>query len=564
MPTARSWTDGAGDGPDDRPGDGLADQPDPSDDDGAAGLVRPATLPVATPPDERRMPRVIRDLPGSVADLHWLLSFRRSSLTRRQGRRLRVGALVVLALTAAAAVVPAYARRLSEGDDLVPDLLLVLPTFYLAFLALAVVSSVASGGGRELVPREQAVPFPISTWTEHFGALLLAPLNIAWLLQAWTLLGATSYVLGPANLWASVLPVLCWIAVATAWGQAVGWAIEAVRRSAHGVALIRGLVGVLGVAAVVLVGTGRLGDLLDQSPTTRILIAAANGTGGAWRSWAFDLALLALLLLVGIAVGGLTSRWALRRPPRDEARLDSGTHQPRPNPATELVAMLRMDRASVWRSVPLRRGILVLALLPGLVAAAGALRWDLVTILPGLVASGGGLLFGVNAWCLDGRGALWRDTLPVDQRLVFVSKVVVLFEVLLAAAGITILLAAFRAGVPNSAELAATVCAALVVATAVVSGAMRWSVDRPFAVDLRSARATPAPPVVMVGYSTRLALTTTFIGLLFSAAAYTPDWRYPVVLAVPLLSFSTLRLLRTARRWADPVTRARVVAVVAS
>src|SRR5690606_24800167 len=135
-----------------------------------------------------------------------------------------------------------------------------------------------------------------------------------------------------------------------------------------------------------------------------------------------------------------------------------------------------------WRSVPLRRGILVLALLPGLVAAAGALRWDLVTILPGLVASGGGLLFGVNAWCLDGRGALWRDTLPVDQRLVFVSKVVVLFEVLLAAAGITILLAAFRAGVPNSAELAATVCAALVVATAVVSGAMRWSVDRPFAV----------------------------------------------------------------------------------
>ena len=35
-----------------------------------------------------------------------------------------------------------------------------------------------------------------------------------------------------------------------------------------------------------------------------------------------------------------------------------------------------------------------------------------MTILPGLVASGGALLFGVNAWCLDGRGLLWRENLP--------------------------------------------------------------------------------------------------------------------------------------------------------
>ena len=39
---------------------------------------------------------------------------------------------------------------------------------------------------------------------------------------------------------------------------------------------------------------------------------------------------------------------------------------------------------------------------------------------------------------------------------------------------------------------------------------MRWSAQRPYPVDMRSARATPAPPGVMVGYSTRLALSTSF------------------------------------------------------
>ena len=63
--------------------------------------------------------------------------------------------------------------------------------------------------------------------------------------------------------------------------------------------------------------------------------------------------------------------------------------------------------------------------MPGLVAIAGDLQWDMLTILPGLVASGGALLFGVNSWCLDGRGALWRDSLPVAARLVFVSRAIV-------------------------------------------------------------------------------------------------------------------------------------------
>jgi hypothetical protein len=226
--------------------------------------------------------------------------------------------------------------------------------------------------------------------------------------------------------------------------------------------------------------------------------------------------------------------------------------------------MVRIDRASIWRSVPLRRGLLVLAFMPGLVAVAGSLDWDMVTILPGLVASGGALLFGVNTWCLDGRGALWRDSLPVSATVAYYAKVIVLFEVLASAAGFTIVLAAMRAGAPTSAELGAALAAGLVVAAQVVATSMRWSVERPFATDMRSARATPAPPVVMAGYSARLALRTTLTGLVFSALALTPDWRFPVALAVPMLCWSGVRLVRTAQLWSVPEIRSRVISVVAT
>jgi hypothetical protein len=212
----------------------------------------------------------------------------------------------------------------------------------------------------------------------------------------------------------------------------------------------------------------------------------------------------------------------------------------------------------------LRRGLLVLACMPGLVAVAGALEWSMVTILPGLVASGGALLFGVNSWCLDGRGALWRDSLPVSASLAFYAKVIVLFEVLVSAAAFTLLLAAMRAGLPTPAELASAVAATLVVAAQVVAASMRWSVERPFSTDMRSARATPAPPVVMAGYSARLALRTTLVGLVFSATTLAPDAWLPALLAVPMLCWSGVRLVRTASQWAEPEVRARVVSVVAA
>ena len=123
-------------------------------------------------------------------------------------------------------------------------------------------------------------------------------------------------------------------------------------------------------------------------------------------------------------------------------------------------------------------------------------------------------------------------------------------------------LLAMQGGLSMRPQVVSYLCAAVVVSLQVVSGALRWSVRRPFAVDMRSARATPAPPLVMVGYSTRLALSTTVTGLLFRLLARLPEWTWSVLVAVPFLLFSAWRLAVTAREWSEPETRARVIAVV--
>jgi hypothetical protein len=117
--------------------------------------------------------------------------------------------------------------------------------------------------------------------------------------------------------------------------------------------------------------------------------------------------------------------------------------------------------------------------------------------------------------------------------------------------------------VPDPAELVALVCTLVVVTVQVVAASLRWSAQHPFAVDLRSARATPAPPLSMVGYSTRLAISTTLTGLVFSGLSRVPDWRIPVLISVPFVGWSLFRLTRTYRLWLNPVARARIVTTVA-
>lgn len=509
-----------------------------------------------------RTPGRFAEFRRSLTDVRHVFAFRAGTLRGRARGGARLGLVVMAVITVLVAWLPAYA----SGDDQRRfEISLLLPSVMFGVLVIAVVSASASGGGRELLPRDQATAYPISVTTDHLGALLMAPLNIAWLLQSWGLLGAVAYVIGPSQglALAQIVTVL-WLVTATALAQVVAWGIEWVRRGPGGAWAVRIGTAVLAGTAVYLVASDSLIDLLDRSRlTVWVVIALYQGSAFELLDWGWRVLALLALLAAAVVVGAWVAGAVARRQPRDELRLESASYRPRPHPASEFIALLRTDRVGIWRSVPLRRGLFVLGIMPGAVALAGGLEWEMLTILPGLVASGGALLFGVNSWCLDGRGALWRDSLPLEPRTMLASRAIVLAEVLFFASAITLMLASLRAGVPDVSQLTAVLVATVVVVVQVVAASLRWSVRRPYAVDLRSSRATPAPPLVMVGYSSRLALSTTMTALVFAVTARV-GWEWSVLVAVPFLLLSAYRLAVTASEWADPDVRCRVVSTVAS
>ncbi len=497
-----------------------------------------------------------RSWTDSLTDLGHLLRFR--AQTVRRPRATAIASSVLVVITLCSMLIPPHARALG----LVPadQTFDYLPSMLGGFLVLSVASAISSGGGRELLPRDQAAIHPITTTTEHLGALALSPLNFAFLLQVWLLLGVTSFVTGAGDGWVvGQLLVLLWISFVTALAQAAGWTVEIVRRGEHGVAIVRTVGAVIALVGVGLNLDGRFIPLIKGGPALRLASLIDGSLDGAWLAVPLMLILTVLMVVVGV----VPATAALRRAPRDEVKVESGIHQARPLPGSDSLMIVRIDRASVWRSVPMRRGLIVLALGPGIVALVGSMSWTSVMVLPGLVISGGALLFGVNAWCLDGRGVLWRESLPVAPEIIFRARARVLAEWLVGAAALTVTMAAVGAGIPTLPQAVSVVTLLVVVTLQVVAVSMSWSGRRPFSVNLRSARATPAPPLVMVGYSSRLALSTTVTALVFSTASGGGWWWLSPVVAVPFVTWSLLRLRRAERAWVAPAPRAAVVMTVA-
>ncbi|MCD6638351.1 MAG: hypothetical protein LT071_00360 [Nocardioides sp.] len=507
----------------------------------------------------------------AVRDLGHLLRFRASTVRRPVAAA--AASLLLLGLTLAFAVLPGRSHGIGGGElrdqlaDLIDEATALLEgnlgAAMALFLVLGIGASMGSGGGRELLSRSEVTIHPVSSLTEHLGSMVLMPLNLAWLVQVWGLLAATALVVPDDRLAGAQTVVLLWIAAATAWAQVVGWLIEGVRRTAHGVVVVRVATGVVGVMLVLLHLTGLLAPLATALPTTRLAEAMV---GPRWGATALVLLLVAA---VGVWAGRVPAAWALGLPPREELRVDSGVHEARqvPEPRwldADVALLRRLDRGSVWRSVGMRRGLVVLGAGPGLVALVAGLTWSSVMMLPGLAASGAALLFGVNAWCLDGKGMVWRETLPVAPAKVFDARVLVVAECLTAVSAITVLLALLRNGVPPlQVGLSIALCW-LVVVVQVLATAMWWSVRSPYSVDLTSPRATPAPHAVMASYAGRLSLVTTLTGLLFASAAALPVWWFPVVLAVAFLLKSAFKMRRARRRWLSAPERARLALTVAA
>ncbi|WP_162602469.1 hypothetical protein [Nocardioides daejeonensis] len=495
----------------------------------------------------------LTSLREEFADARTVLAFRRAW----GGRRLRWVGWSLALVTVLLALLPAYvdppAAHLPGGGTRIDGA--VLPWLWFSLVLVTAGGAIGSGGGRALLPKEQAVAFPIGPVADYLGSVLLAPLNVAWLVQVWLLLALTTHTAGPGRIVPASLLVLGWVLCATVLGQACGWLAEWIRR---------GPAGPLG-QRLVIAGVALLGALAVAAGARPLGAAALIESTRSGAAWLAGLAVLALLTVAFLVAGAFPAVRALALPSRDEARLQAVDRAPRPTPEPTSVGihrmLVRVDRASVWRTVAVRRGAVLLAVLP--VAGAWAeVSWTVLVMVPGLVGAGALLLFGVNAWSLDGRGLLWRESLPVAPAAVFDARFRVVAEVLLAVSlpGTVVLAISTGTGVRELVVLAA---ACLVFTAQLLSAAARWSLRHPYPVDLSSARATPAPPIVMVGHAARLSLTVSCTGLVLSVLVAAPDWLVGFVVVL-LLTLSMGRIRRARRRWSDPVVRARVAGRTAS
>jgi hypothetical protein len=482
-----------------------------------------------------------------------------------RSRRARVGfgllASAIPALCTLAAIAGLFAPR-----QRIFDVQILAPTAYLSVAILALLAPLVAGGGNELFPAEQLVAFPVTARTQYLASLALTPLNLAWTTQLVALVGLTAYMVG-ATPWLGFAVLLClaYLAVVTAAGQAIAWGVVGVRQRRTGRQVTWALAVFVVAAIGSVVAAGQLTALLDQAPTTGLVNTVLSTRAGPRGRYAATLATLLVIGALAFILGGRTCAWALRRPGDAASRIDVQQVRRRPRPRTVRMAVLAMDRASVWRSPSLRRGLLVLAVLPGLVAASAALEWSSLVLLPGLVAAGAGLLFGVNAFCLDGSGIVWLASLPAPPKVAFWCKAQVVAETCLAAIFVTMACGAVRTGAaPTATEIAALVSCGLIAMLRVLAMCMELSVMYPHRADLRGPRDTPAPPGVMAAYSARLALTTTIIAVAFSSLAELDSWYWPAMVAVPLALLAVRRLVRTARVWGDATVRSRVVTVVSS
>ncbi len=486
-------------------------------------------------------------------------------------------ALLVLGVLAAAAV-PLGAQvdstdplqGVSPGQpppDRTGEVAVLLPSALLLLLATAVIGPVAAGGGYELFPSAMLVAYPVRPSTLVRLSLLLTPLNLAWYVQLLLVSVATAYAIrGPLGPGPPLLVLTAYVLAATTVGQALAWLLAGVRRTRSGRVATRALVVAAVTATAWVVWSGRLTDLLDQSPTVRVVaaqLAAADGRPGDWLPVVGTLLVIAA---VGYRLAVAAAAWTARRPGDRGADRSATAPLPRRRPRPDAYrALLAVDRASVWRSVPLRRGIWVMGALPAAAGLLAGLSWPSVTLLPPLVASGAVLLFGVNTLALDGPGASWLATLPHDPALVLRAKRRVVLEVTAGVVTVVLLACALRApSAPTAAEAVAVLASALACTALATTTALHLSVTRPHRADLQGPRDTPAPPGSMALYSLRLAGSTTLLGLLFAAAATTQSVPASLLLAFGVLGGAAWSRRRTAIRWDDPVQRARVVAVVSS
>lgn len=438
------------------------------------------------------------------------------------------------------------------------------PAAFLGFAFLAVVAPLTAGGGNQVIPADQLVAFPVRPTTHFLGGLVMAPLNVVWALQLLTLTAETAYLTQGGSAARGAATAAVYVLLATAFGQALAWWVAGLRQSRFGRALVRTALGLLLLTTVVVVHAGAGGELLDRSPT-RTVVQAVSARPDESARWLATTSVLLLLTAVLLRLGAHACAWALRRPADRPLRADKDPVRRRMARGGPLRALVALNRASAWRAPALRRGALVLAVLPGVAAAGAAVPWPSLVILPGLVAAGAGLLFGVNAFALEVSGAVWLATLPHPPRVLALAKVLVLTETVLAAVLVVLVAGSLRSpGAPTAAQVTAILSSALACTAAVVAVGMSRSVRHPHHAPLLGPRDSVAPPGALALASIQLSLPPVVIGTLIEASSRAQLAWLPPLLAVPLVLLAVASVRRSLHLYDQPLPRARVVSVVSA
>ena len=506
------------------------------------------------PPSRPRRPG--RDPRAVARELRILLAFRLSAGGRDPRRSV---ALIVLLALGLGLGVPVAVAVLAP-TDFVGRAVAITPAVWFLFLLAAVVGALASSGGREVLSRREALAFPVSSTVDQLGALVLTPLNVAWSLQACIVLAATAYTVGPQwYLVPALIAALVWIMAATGVAFLLGWCAELARTYPAGPLALRfgAALSVAGLAA--LFWAGGVGQALDSLPTVTLFLSAVSTEPVRYALTQFLVAGLGIAaLLAAVPIGERLER----RPTPVESGHETRSHRRRQDATAELTASVVVDVRSILRSPPLRRGLVLLMATPLLVAALFPLPWVGVVVLPALVASGTALLHGVNVVALDGRGAVWRESLPHHADTTLVGRLVALGVLCGGSSLLVVTVAGLRTGTPSDAELIGVGLAVIVATAQVVSRCARWSLRHPYPTELRRPRDTPAPPAAMASYSVRLSASTTGGAVVLGVAMTLDSTALCVSSAALLLAPSLWRLAVAFRDHSRTETRSRVAAAV--
>lgn len=487
------------------------------------------------------------------------------ALRRRMVRSRGVRA----ALTLGAASIPvllALAVWAGTTQDTGPDWL--APALFAWVAVGAALAPLAVGGGYQVFPEDHLVAYPVRPATLAAGSLVLSPLNLTWLAQVVGVAVATGLLTGGGpRLALAALTTAAYVVGVCLAGAAVAWTVVGVRARRTGRAVVATLAVAAGLGAYGVAATGQGRAVLDALPTSLLIPLVEQAYAGSPARWATGFAVLLLGSLVAAGAAVRSCRWALSRSSDRVATFGAAAPVRRRAPQRTVFAeLLAVDRASVWRSAPLRRGVLLLATVPGAAAAVAGVEWSSIVMMPGIVAAGTGLLFGINVFCLDAGGATWLASLPQDPRTAYLAKARVLAELCALTSVATVGIACSRApGVPTTAEVCALAGALVLGPALTVAACMAISVRRPHRADLNGPRDAPAPPGAMVTYTVLLSLAATVTGTVLAMCSVATDrpWLAAVVAAV-LVASAVASVLRGARRWRDPGRRARVVAAVAA